>query len=83
MPYPTPAPGQIWQSRDNDYEPGRQVRVDKVRANRVDVTTIANPKRPERVGSTADLNVTTVQRRWRLVEDALLPDPRTTAEVPF
>lgn len=73
MSYPTPARGQIWQSRDEQYEPGRQVRVDAVSANRVEVTTVANPSRPHTVGNTASLQVLTLQKRWRLVADVAHP----------
>lgn len=67
MPYPTPEPGQVWQSRDAQQAPGRRIRIDRITANRVDVTTIANPNRPKRVGSTATLHISTLQKRWRLV----------------
>lgn len=76
---PTPAPGQVWQSRDEQYEPGRQIRIDVVNANRVEVTTIANPNRPKRVGSTASLQVSTLQARWRLVTAPVVHG----GEVPF
>lgn len=81
MPYPTPARGQVWQSRDDAYEPGRQVRVDAVNGNRCDVTTTASPVRPARVGHTANFLITNLQRRWRLI--AATPVPSNHRETPM
>lgn len=68
MPYPDIAVGQVWQSRDDQYEFGRQVRVVSFHARRVLVITVANPARPHRVGSEATFQESNLQKRWRLVE---------------
>lgn len=70
MTRPTPEKGQVWQSRDDAYEPGRRIRVDDTYGEHASVTTIVSPRRPHRVGKTAEFLITNLQKRWRLVSDA-------------
>lgn len=66
-----PQSGQVWQSRDEQYEPGRQVRLGQPIGNPPSfrVTTIANPKRPHQVGTQTRISAKSLKTKWRIVEE--------------
>lgn len=70
-----PAAGQIWESRDQAYEPGRKVKLLTVPAvgvnGFVEAVCVANPNRPHRVGTRTSLRPATLRAKWRIVKPAL------------
>ncbi|MBT0771739.1 hypothetical protein KIH74_22555 [Kineosporia sp. J2-2] len=65
-----PQVGQTWESRDTQYEPGRQVILISRDDDGFLVKTTANPSRPHRVGKEASISRKTLLSKWRRVEEA-------------
>lgn len=66
---PEPACGQLWESRDRQYDPGRTIRIRATVGTRSEAVVIAYPPRPHLVGSTVSLSRVTLLSKWRLVEE--------------
>jgi hypothetical protein len=66
--------GQIWESRDEQYEPGRRIRLLPPDAGAGEANpfwrceTVANPVRPSRAGTITTIRQATLIRRWRLID---------------
>ena len=67
------AAGDVLESRDQWYEPGRRITLTKrcqppSTSGRWWAETTANPRRPERVGIQTIISETTLRTKWRRID---------------
>ena len=63
--------GLVLESKDTDYEPGRQIRLEALLPEGTDpadavwrCVCVAHPRRPNRIGSVTLIRATTLRKRW-------------------
>lgn len=63
-----PAVGDVYESKDRDYEPDRRIRVTDLFSDGIQAVTVQHPRRPGCVGKNTTIGYNTLRSRWVLVD---------------